>query len=110
VHAQKKNSFFYHSGSLELFEAFPHMQLSINLNSHDTPHSSGATELPRKDIVKVVLSRQQREILDVICRKLGQSESETLRVAFMEYARSLSLVTEKVHGKPTATSLTVTSP
>jgi hypothetical protein len=48
--------------------------------------------------VRVVLSRQQREILDVICRKLGQSESETLRVAFMEYARSLSLVAEKVHG------------
>jgi hypothetical protein len=54
-------------------------------------------ELPRRDIVKVVLSRQQKEILDVICLKLGQSESETLRVAFMEYARSLSLVAEKVH-------------
>jgi len=36
-------------------------------------------------------------MLDVICQKLGQSESETLRVAFMEYARELSLVTEKVH-------------
>jgi hypothetical protein len=61
----------------------------------------GLQELPRRDIVKVVLSQQQREILDVICRKLGQSESETLRVAFMEYARSLSLVTEKVHAKLT---------
>ena len=59
--------------------------------------SWGLQELPRRDIVKVVLSRQQKEILDVICLKLGQSESETLRVAFMEYARSLSLVAEKVH-------------
>jgi len=31
--------------------------------------------------------------------KLGQSESETLRVAFLEYAKSISLITEKVHGK-----------
>jgi len=31
--------------------------------------------------------------------KLGQSESETLRVAFLEYAKELSVVTEKVHGK-----------
>ena len=69
-----------------------------NLNSHDTAYSHEATELPRRDIVKVVLSRQQREILDVICQRLGQSESETLRVAFLEYARSLSLVTEKVRG------------
>ena len=53
--------------------------------------------------MKVVLSRQQREILDYICQRLGQSESETLRVAFLEYARSLSLVTEKVHGSLTST-------
>jgi hypothetical protein len=57
----------------------------------------GDTKLPRRDIVKVVLSRQQREILDCVCQRLGQSESETLRTAFMEYARSISLVTEKVH-------------
>jgi len=28
-----------------------------------------------------------------------QSESETLRIAFMEYAKSINLITEKVHGK-----------
>jgi hypothetical protein len=32
-------------------------------------------------------------------RKLGQSESETLHVAFLEYAKSINLITEKVHGK-----------
>ena len=55
--------------------------------------------MPRKQIVRVVLSPQHKEILDNICMKLGQSESETLRVAFLEYAKSISLITEKVHGK-----------
>jgi hypothetical protein len=55
--------------------------------------------VPKRDIVRVVLSRQQREILRQIAEKLGQSESEVLRMAFMEYAKSISLVTEKVHGK-----------
>jgi len=55
--------------------------------------------VPKRDIVRVVLSKQQREILRQISEKLGQSESEVLRMAFMEYARSISLITEKVHGK-----------
>jgi hypothetical protein len=46
--------------------------------------------VPRKYIVRVVLSPQHKEILDNICVKLGQSESETLRVAFLEYAKSIS--------------------
>jgi hypothetical protein len=46
-----------------------------------------------------VLSKEQREILDKIAAKLGQSESETMRMAFMEYAKSISLITERVHGK-----------
>jgi hypothetical protein len=53
----------------------------------------------RKNIVKVVLSPQHKDILDYICFKLGQSESETLRVAFLDYAKSISLISEKVHGK-----------
>ena len=36
-------------------------------------------------------------MLTRIADKLGQSESEVLRMAFMEYARSISLITEKVH-------------
>jgi len=54
--------------------------------------------LAKKHIVRVVLSKQQKELLDRICYKLGQSESETLRIAFLQYAEKLSLVTEKVHG------------
>jgi hypothetical protein len=53
----------------------------------------------KKHIVRVVLSPQQKELLDKICQKLGQSESETLRIAFLQYAEKLSLITEKVHGK-----------
>jgi hypothetical protein len=54
--------------------------------------------LAKKHIVRVVLSRQQKELLDRICFKLGQSESETMRVAFLQYAEKLNLVSEKVHG------------
>ena len=50
-------------------------------------------------IVKVVLSTQQAEMLDKIASKLGMSKSEMLRVAFLEYAKSISLITETVHGR-----------
>lgn len=53
--------------------------------------------MARKQIVRVVLSPQHKELLDRICEKLGQSESETLRIVFLQYAEKLSLVTEKVH-------------
>ncbi|MCJ7633069.1 hypothetical protein MUP77_11845 [Candidatus Bathyarchaeota archaeon] len=53
----------------------------------------------RTYIARVVLSSQHKEILDMICLKLEQSESETLRIAFLEYAKSISLITEKVHGR-----------
>jgi len=53
--------------------------------------------LAKKCIVKVVLSKQQKQILERIATKLGMSESETMRVAFLEYAKSLSLITEKLH-------------
>jgi hypothetical protein len=59
--------------------------------------AAGWQIMPRKHIVRVVLSPQQRELLDKICHKLGQSESETMRIAFLEYAKSISLITEKVH-------------
>ena len=54
--------------------------------------------MAKKYIVRVVLSPQHKELLDRICERLGQSESETLRIAFLQYAEKLSLVTEKVHG------------
>ena len=60
---------------------------------------SGWPRTAKKDIVKVVLSRQQREILQHIDTKLGQSESEIMRTAFKQYAKELSLITEKVQGK-----------
>lgn len=55
--------------------------------------------LPRNYIVRVVLSPQHKEILDDICAKVGQSESETLRIAFLEYAKRTSLIAERVHRK-----------
>jgi hypothetical protein len=54
-------------------------------------------DMPRKCIVKVVLSREQKEILSELARRLGTSESETLRMALMDYAKELSLIRERVH-------------
>jgi len=53
--------------------------------------------MPRKCIVKVVLSKEQKEILNELARRLGTSESETLRMALMDYAKELSLITERIH-------------
>ncbi|MEM3699833.1 MAG: ribbon-helix-helix protein, CopG family [Candidatus Bathyarchaeia archaeon] len=53
--------------------------------------------MPRKCIVKVVLSKEQKEILTELARRLGTSESETLRMALMDYAKELSLITERMH-------------
>ncbi len=61
----------------------------------------GCRLLPRKDVVRGVLSKLQQEILRQIADKLGQSESETMRTVFMDYAQSISLITEKVYSKST---------
>lgn len=53
--------------------------------------------MARKCIVRVVLSKEQREILDELARRLGTSESETLRMAFMDYAKELSMMKESIH-------------
>jgi ribulose bisphosphate carboxylase small subunit len=53
--------------------------------------------MPRKCIAKVVLSKEQKEILKELARRLGTSESETLRMALMDYAKELSLIREIVH-------------
>lgn len=57
-----------------------------------------ANKMPKKRIVKVVLSKEQKEILDELARRLGTSESETMRMALMDYAKELSLIKEKVRG------------
>jgi hypothetical protein len=54
--------------------------------------------VPRK-VVKVYLTPEQKRILERIRYRLGMDESEVLRQAFMEYAKSISLITERVHGK-----------
>ena len=53
----------------------------------------------RKGWVKVYLSLEQRRLLEKIAVSLGIGESEVLRQAFMEYTESISLITERVHGK-----------
>ena len=52
-----------------------------------------------RKIVRVYLSTEQKQLLERICKSLGIDESEALREAFMDYAKSISLITEKVHGK-----------
>ncbi len=53
--------------------------------------------MARKCIVKVVLSKEQKEILSELARRLGMSESEMLRMALMDYAKELSIVKESIH-------------
>jgi|GEM_PF-1333321 hypothetical protein len=59
----------------------------------------GLRLMRRKSWVKVYLSNEQKRLLERIAESLGIGESEVLRQAFMDYAKSISLVTEKVHGK-----------
>jgi predicted transcriptional regulator len=54
-------------------------------------------DMPRKCVVKVMLSKEQKEILNELARRLGTSESETLRMALMDYAKELSLMKETIH-------------
>jgi hypothetical protein len=54
-------------------------------------------DLPRKCVVKVVLSKEQRAILTELATRLGTSESETLRMALMDYVKELSLMKETLH-------------
>lgn len=51
----------------------------------------------RKSLIKVYLSKEQRQLLRRIAEGLGIGESEVLRQAFMEYAKSISLITEIIH-------------
>lgn len=53
--------------------------------------------MAKKCVVKVVLSKEQREILSELARRLGTSESEMLRTALMDYAKELSMVKERLH-------------
>ena len=53
--------------------------------------------MPRKCVVRVVMSKEQKEILDILASRLGTSESETLRMALMDYAKELSLMKERIH-------------
>ena len=57
--------------------------------------------MPRKRVVKVVLSREQKGILDELARRLGISGSETLRMALMDYAKELGLMRERIRRNST---------
>jgi predicted transcriptional regulator len=42
------------------------------------------------------MSKEQKEILDELARRLGTSESETMRMALMDYAKELGLMQERI--------------
>jgi len=50
-----------------------------------------------KRVVKVYLSKQQMEILERICSRLGMDYSGFFEARLEEYAREISLVRERVH-------------
>jgi hypothetical protein len=53
----------------------------------------------RKVVAKVVLSKEQKEILTELKTRLGTSESETIRLALMDYAKSVNMLTETIQRK-----------
>lgn len=55
--------------------------------------------MARKCVVEVLLGWEQKEVLDLLAMMLGIGASQAMRAAFMEYAESISLITERVHGK-----------
>jgi len=46
----------------------------------------------RKVIVRVVLSKEQKQILHALKTRLGTSESEALRLALMNYAKDVDMI------------------
>jgi hypothetical protein len=52
-----------------------------------------------RKVVRIYLSIEQKKLLERMCKTLGIDESEALREASMDYAKSISLITEEVHGK-----------
>jgi hypothetical protein len=48
--------------------------------------------VPKKAIVKVVLSPEQVAYLQVACHMLGTSQSETLRLSFLDYVKELGII------------------
>ena len=69
----------------------------INIPLQNSTNKKRWDGLPRKCVVKVVLSKEQKDILIEMARRLGTSESEMLRTAFMDYAIELSMVKERLH-------------
>jgi hypothetical protein len=51
-----------------------------------------------RKVVKVYISPQQKRILQRMCVNLGLAESEALRTAFLDYAKSIGIMAEKVQG------------
>jgi hypothetical protein len=51
----------------------------------------------RKCVVKVVLSKEQREILVELSTRLGTSESEAMRMVLIDYAKEVSMMKETLH-------------
>lgn len=49
-----------------------------------------------RKVVKVYLSPQQKRVLQRVCVSLGMAESEALRTAFLEYAKSIGVVAERI--------------
>lgn len=50
-----------------------------------------------RKIVRSVFSVELYEIMKEICIKLGLSESDLLRIAFIDYAKELQKIREKLH-------------
>ena len=53
--------------------------------------------MPKKFVVRVAMSKEQKDLLCELSSRLGMSQSETMRMALMDYAKELSLMQERIH-------------
>jgi len=52
--------------------------------------------LPKKPI-KVYLSREEVEMLDHVCRRIGEDHSTFIRSILLNHLKDLNLIKERVH-------------
>ena len=53
--------------------------------------------MPKKFAVKAFLSKEEKALLELLARKLGETESGILRIALLHYAENLNLLKQLMH-------------
>jgi hypothetical protein len=72
-------------------------EIQFRLSIQATYRHIGGQGVARKLVVKAVLSKEQKQILTELSTRLGTSESETIRMALMDYAKELNIMAQALY-------------